>query len=131
LAARAVSVEADGFQPSCRGEAVAFDASVNEGRRSPGTTGAADGAELPMRVAALESQLGSVGKEGAYRYETRQRPRWRFVFRDARGALSSRRGFLTPEDAAAARRCLLAAVRRGQCTHGSPALTVVPRPGGL
>jgi len=99
-----------------REEAVAFDAAIKASKASAGegaTAPTVDG--LAARLEQLEAQLAAGERhEGVYAYDTRQGPRWRYVFRDGDGRLSSRRGFTSPEDAAAARRKRIAEARRGQ-----------------
>src|SRR5439155_20044011 len=52
--------------------------------------------------------------DGIYPYETAAGQRWRFVFRQSDGSLTTRRGFTTRAGAAAGRRAAVEAVRRGE-----------------
>jgi hypothetical protein len=54
------------------------------------------------------------GREGVYPYATKGGVRWRFVFRQSDGTMSSRRGFTSRRAAARARERLDESVRRGE-----------------
>ena len=96
---------------SSESEARAFDARVNPtalgGQR--GTNGRAAALK---RVARLDAERE--GRDGVYPYATNRGVRWRIVFRQSDGTLSSRRGFTSPTSAAAARRRLQESVDRGE-----------------
>jgi hypothetical protein len=101
---------------SHRDEAVAFDSALKASKESDVSRSAAPGVDrIVARLEQLETQLAAgAGHEGVYAYETRQGTRWRFVFRDADGRLSSRRGFPSADEAAAARRERIGASRAGE-----------------
>jgi integrase len=65
-----------------------------------------------VRTAQLEGRVVDHG--GVYGYETAAGPRWRFVFRQSDGSLTTRRGFESRGAAVAARRAAVEAVRRGE-----------------
>jgi hypothetical protein len=54
------------------------------------------------------------GQGGVYAYETTEAPRWRFVYRQSDGRLTSRRGFSSRGAAIAARAIAVEQVRRGE-----------------
>jgi hypothetical protein len=58
----------------------------------------------------------SAAGDAIYPYETKNGRRYRFVFRQSDGTLSSRRGFVSRRAAAAARRKLLESTDRGEIT---------------
>jgi integrase len=81
-------------------EATAFDAQVNT-------------------VAATHDEFASeplppTRHDGIYPYSTKKGVRWRFVFRQSDGTMSSRRGFTSPRAAARARERLNESIRRGE-----------------
>ncbi len=63
-------------------------------------------------VAMLEA--GVIDQGGVYAYETAAGTRWRFVFRQTDGSLTTRRGFQSRGAAFSARRAVVEAVRRGE-----------------
>ena len=79
-------------------EAVAFD----EARTFPQTS-----------EAASPSTTRAEG-DAIYAYATKAGPRYRFVFRQSDGRLSSRRGFTSRRAAASARRKLVESIDRGE-----------------
>ena len=56
----------------------------------------------------------AAAEDGIYAYETRAGTRFRFVFRQSDGALSTRRGFTSRRAAATARRRLVESIERGE-----------------
>jgi hypothetical protein len=82
-------------------EAIAFD----EGRIVP----AQGPVRKPARAAAAEG-------DAIYPYETNSGLRYRFVFRQSDGTLSSRRGFVSRRVAATARRKLMESIDRREVT---------------
>jgi integrase len=64
----------------------------------------------PLSASALSQAAG----DGIYAYETRGGTRYRFVFRQSDGTLSTRRGFTSRRAAAAARRGLVESIERGE-----------------
>jgi hypothetical protein len=97
-------------------EAVAFDARVNPGCRAAQRTRASR-ASIDARVSNLAARRVSTDRrDGVYPSATNDGVRWRFVFRQSEGSLSSRRGFTSRTAAAAARRKLLESVDRGEVT---------------
>jgi hypothetical protein len=80
-------------------DAIAFDASLRR-RLRPAPTAAS----IPSAAAG----------DGIYAYETRAGTRFRFVFRQSDGALSTRRGFTSRRAAATARRRLVESIERGE-----------------
>src|SRR5690242_7596251 len=54
------------------------------------------------------------GRGGVYAYETTDGPRWRYVFRQSDGRLTSRRGFTSRAAAVHARATAVEQVRRGE-----------------
>ena len=94
-------------------EAVTFDALVNpSGRVSQSAAHARRRAAAVERVATLDAERES--RDGVYPYATNQGVRWRIVFRQSDGTLSSRRGFTSRTTAATARRRLQESVDRGE-----------------
>jgi hypothetical protein len=80
-------------------DAIAFDASLRG----------------PVRRAAIADSVSSApAGDGVYAYETRAGTRYRFVFRQSDGALSTRRGFTSQRAAATARRRLVESIERGE-----------------
>jgi integrase len=80
-------------------DAIAFDASLRRSL-SPAPTAAS----IPSAAAG----------DGIYAYETRAGTRFRFVFRQSDGRLSTRRGFTSRRAAATARRRLVESIERGE-----------------
>ena len=66
----------------------------------------------PARRTRLEAPV--VDQGGVYGYETTAGTRWRFVFRQSDGSLTTRRGFESRGAAVAARRAAVERVRRGE-----------------
>lgn len=91
-------------------EAAEFDASLARLRGRPANP------DLAGHVAKLERRLAEARGEGVYAYETRAGLRWRVVFRQSDGTISSRRGFTSRRAAVAARRRLIESVDRGEVT---------------
>ena len=87
---------------STEAEAEEFDAVVNAS--SPGRTHRGRRATALERVATLETEREF--RDGVYPYATNAGVRWRIVFRQSDGALSSRRGFTSRTAASTARRRL-------------------------
>lgn len=81
------------------GEAIAFDSA----RRSESST----------TLERVPTDVTSRG-DGIYPYPTKAGPRWRFVFRQSDGRISSRRGFRSRRAAADARRKLVESIDRGE-----------------
>jgi hypothetical protein len=54
------------------------------------------------------------GRDGVYPYRTAAGIRWRFVFRQSDGSLTTRRGFVSRPAAVTARRAAMEGVRRGE-----------------
>jgi hypothetical protein len=80
-------------------EAIAFDASLLK----------------PVRRAAIADSVSSAHTgDGVYAYATRAGTRYRFVFRQSDGALSTRRGFTSRRAAATARRRLVESIERDE-----------------
>ncbi len=71
-----------------------------------------DARVAPARPIAV-SDAARAGGAGVYAYETTEGARWRFVFRQSDGRLTSRRGFTSRSAALAARAIAVEAVRRG------------------
>jgi hypothetical protein len=97
-------------------DALAFDAEVNPRGRS-----AERAANPGGRIAAAEQaanltsrRTAGQARDGIYAYGTNAGVRWRFVFRQSDGTLSSRRGFTSRTAAADAKRRLLEGIRRGE-----------------
>ena len=82
-----------------RHEAEAFAASLERPAPSP-----------PRAVLARSEPSG----DGVYAYATGAGTRWRFVFRQSDGSLTTRRGFASRRAAVAARRTAVGQVRRGE-----------------
>ena len=80
-------------------DAIAFDASL----RRP----------VPPAPIAAPVPTAAAG-DGIYAYDTKAGVRFRFVFRQSDGSLSSRRGFTSKRAAATARRRLLESIERGE-----------------
>jgi hypothetical protein len=90
------------------GDARAFDAAVRRPEH-------ASAESLQARIETLEAQLRAErGHESVYAYKTAGGPRWRFVFRQSDGSLTTRRGFASRTAAVAARRVAVESVRRGE-----------------
>ena len=80
-------------------EAIAFDTSLLR----------------PVRRAPIaESVSPAPAGDGVYAHETRAGTRYRFVFRQSDGSLSTRRGFTSRRAAATARRRLVESIERGE-----------------
>ena len=79
-------------------EAIAFDAALARARPASGAVDAAD----------------ARGGDGVYAYATKAGTRYRFVFRQSDGSLSTRRGFTSRAAAATARRQLVESIERGE-----------------
>jgi integrase len=97
-------------------DAMAFEA-VLGGLPSQGTQGPeVDLATraLEARIAKLEARRPDGTRGGVYAYATTEGIRWRFVFRQSDGTLSSRRGFTSRKAAATARRKLVESIDRGE-----------------
>ena len=75
-------------------------------------------AELDALRATVAGRAGDLPSfaplSGVYPYETSSGTRWRFAFRQSDGAMSSRRGFLSPRAAATTKRRLEESIRRGE-----------------
>jgi hypothetical protein len=82
-------------------DALAFDAASHDRTR--------------QQAAAPEPSPGASG-DGVYAYSTNAGIRYRFVFRQSDGTLSSRRGFTSRQAAAAARRNVVESVARREIT---------------
>ena len=80
-------------------DAIAFDASLRRPLRPTPTA-----ASIPSAAAG----------DGIYAYGTRAGTRFRFVFRQSDGTLSTRRGFTSRRAAATARRRLVESIERGE-----------------
>jgi hypothetical protein len=80
-------------------EAIAFDASLLRPVRRP-----------PLAASVPTPAAG----DGIYAYETRDGTRYRCVFRQSDGTLSTRRGFTSRRAAATARRRLVESIERGE-----------------
>lgn len=102
-------------------EAARFDAS----RRTAGPAVDATGGELAAlnaRLAELEHKLADNPSsdapqrrgDGVYAYDTAAGRRWRCVFRQSDGTLTSRRGFTTRTAAADAKKAMEVAIGRGE-----------------
>jgi integrase len=105
--------QADGRRRSRRfetkAEAIAFAGSVPS--RAPGRPPLLEpDLDPPPAPIVQRSRRG----DGVYSYPTGDGPRWRFVFRQSDGTLSSRRGFASRRAAATARRRLLESIERGE-----------------
>jgi hypothetical protein len=96
---------------SSESEARAFDALVNP-RGLGGQQGAGGRAAALKRVARLDAEREA--RDGVYPYATNRGVKWRIVFRQSDGTLSSRRGFTSRTAAATARRRLQESVDRGE-----------------
>ena len=68
----------------------------------------------PARGAPVAPVPSAAAGDGIYAYDTRAGIRYRFVFRQSDGALSSRRGFTSRRAAATARRRLVESIERGE-----------------
>jgi integrase len=68
---------------------------------------------LEARVAPRRPAPATGGQGGVYVYETSDGPRWRYLYRQSDGRLTSRRGFTTRAAATAARATAVEQVRRG------------------
>ena len=69
----------------------------------------------PLRPAPIAASVPSAAAgDGIYAYETRGGIRFRFVFRQSDGTLSTRRGFTSRRAAATARRRLVESIERGE-----------------
>lgn len=80
-------------------DAIAFDASLLR----------------PIRPAPIAASVPSAAAgDGIYAYDTKAGVRFRFVFRQSDGSLSSRRGFTSRRSAAMARRRLAESIERGE-----------------
>ena len=80
-------------------DAIAFDASLRR----------------PLRLTPTAAPVPSAAAgDGIYAYETRAGTRFRFVFRQSDGTLSTRRGFTSRRAAATARRRLVESIERGE-----------------
>ena len=67
------------------------------------------------RAAPVPKSSGSDSRgDGIYPYATSAGERWRFVFRQSDGRLSSRRGFTSRREAATARRRMVESIDRGE-----------------
>lgn len=84
-------------------EAVDFDHAVNPREAEP-----------PVGAASVESAAGSRDKSGVYPYDTDDGVRWRFVYRQSDGRLTTRRGFASRTAAQLARNTAVEEVRRGE-----------------
>lgn len=111
--------QADGRRRSRRfkseAEAVAFAGTV--ATRSPGrppSTGIATTPDAVVDAAARLAADHAARRDGVYPYETTDGRRWRFVFRQSDGTLSSRRGFTSRGAAVTARRRLMESIERGE-----------------
>jgi hypothetical protein len=97
-------------------DAVAFDAHVNPGGRSAQRSRASR-ASIDARVSKLEARRAATDRQdGVYPYATNDGVRWRFVFRQSDGSLSSRRDFTSRTAATAARRKVVESVDRRELT---------------
>jgi hypothetical protein len=101
---------------SSEADAAAFDARVNEhGRAVRRATNPGGRTAALDRVADLTAERGTHdARDGVYRYATNGGVRWRFVYRQSDGTLSSRRGFTSRTAALAARRRLRESIARGE-----------------
>lgn len=95
-------------------EAAEFEARL--ALRSPGRP--ATDQQVLAEAAASASKLGrdrpDEARDGVYSYKTTRGTRWRIVFRQSDGTLSSRRGFTSRTAARNARRKLVESVERGE-----------------
>jgi integrase len=97
-------------------DAEAFDARVNEhGRGVRRATNSRRRAAALDRVADLTAERATQdARDGVYPYATNAGVRWRFLYRQSDGTLSSRRGFASRTAALAARRRLRESIARGE-----------------
>lgn len=95
-------------------EAEAFDAAINPAGRAARRQRASRGS-IDARVEKIDRRRETkTVRGGVYPYATNDGVRWRFVYRQSDGSLSSRRGFTSRTAAAAARRKLIESVDRGE-----------------
>ncbi len=73
-----------------------------------------DASLVPPIRSTPRAPVASAAGDGIYAYETRAGTRYRFVFRQSDGALSTRRGFTSRRAAATARRRLVESIERGE-----------------
>lgn len=88
-------------------EAVSFDATLI--RLPIGRPPGQPSSELKDRIENSQRRGDAI-----YAYRTAKGLRWRFVFRQSDGTLSTRRGFTSRKAAAAAKRKMLEGIRRGE-----------------
>lgn len=97
-------------------EAARFDADVNPHGRAAQRAAHPGGHEAAVdqvaEIAATRSAREP--RDGVYPYATTGGVRWRFVYRQSDGTLSTRRGFTSRTAAATARRKLVESISRGQ-----------------
>jgi hypothetical protein len=95
-------------------EALRFDARVNRAGRAAQRMRASR-ASVDGRVEQIEARREtSQGRGGVYPCATSDGVRWRFVYRQSDGSLSSRCGFTSRTAAATAHRKLIESVDRGE-----------------
>jgi len=70
----------------------------------------------PQSTAVPPTRVATAAGDAIYAYETKAGRRYRFVFRQSDGALSSRRGFVSRRAAATARRKLIESIERREVT---------------
>jgi hypothetical protein len=76
------------------GEAESFDAEVNPHGRAARQAARPSRTSVEARVARVQAERSSQQtQDGLYAYAARHGVRWRFVYRQSDGSLSSRRGF--------------------------------------
>jgi integrase len=98
---------------SSEAEADEFDALVNPDGRGAQRRRRSR-ASVVARVSRIDAEQDR--RDGVYPYPTKGGVRWRFVYRQSDGSLSSRRGFTSRTAAATARRKLVESVERGEIT---------------
>ena len=95
-------------------EAKAFDARVNPAGRAAQRMKLSR-ASVVARVTRIDAERDAqVRRDGVYPYATNAGVRWRFVYRQSDGTLSTRRGFTSRTAASTARRKLLESIDRGE-----------------
>jgi integrase len=96
-------------------EAVAFArALATPDRDRPPSAGIELAPQSVDDAAAALDRARAGRRDAIYAYPTAEGTRWRFLFRQSNGMLSSRRGFTSRTAAATARRRLLEEIRRGE-----------------